>query len=315
VTDAHLVLGHILSEEPLGGLPRLDERGAREAVGKLAGALGLTIEQAAFGILDVADAAMERAIRVISVERGYDPRLFSLLPFGGAGPLHAVSIAQRLGIPRVVIPPLAGILSAFGLLLASEVGHDYSRSIVRPLGSLSPGLVREILIRLCAEGERALASEGVREDEVRFTLSADLRYTGQSHELNVLFPPDPAGIDEDALSSLSHPFHAAHRSAFGHSSVREQVELVTLRVRASGPPVSIDLRWKNEGPRSPIAETPVWFDRDGPVLTDVRRRSGLAPGERFAGPLMLVGEDSTLIIPPGVEGRCDRYGNAILEVR
>ena len=316
VTDAHVVLGHILPDEPLGGLPRLDERGAREAVGKLAGRLGLSVEETAFGILDVADAAMERAIRVISVERGYDPRLFSLLPFGGAGPLHAVSIARRLGIPRIVVPPLAGILSAFGLL-ASEVGHDYSQSVVRPLEGVHAELVREVAGKLCEKGKRDLEMEGIGPDRVRFSISADLRYSGQSHELNVPFPEGirASGIDRDALSSLASSFHSAHHRAFGHSSPEEEVELVTLRVRASGPPASIDLRWDRGRSGARIAERPVWFDPDRPVATAVRRRGDLSPGEGFVGPLILVGDDSTLVVPPGVEGRCDRFGNAILEVR
>ncbi len=317
MTDAHLVLGHIIPDRPLGGLPRLDERLAQEAVGRVAERLGLTVEEAAFGIIDVADAAMERAIRVISVEQGYDPRRFSLLPFGGAGPLHAVSIARRLGIVRVVVPPLAGILSAFGLL-ASEIGHDYSRSVVRPLRSLAPERIGEIVEGLCDDGVRALASEGIKREEIRFAVSCDLRYLGQSHELNVPFPEgtDRKRIDRNALSSLARGFHAAHRAAFGHSSENEEVELVTLRVRASGPPVKLDLRWRGDGSRSAIGEAPVWFEGDRPVSTPIRlRRGGLAPGEEFAGPLVLVGDDSTLLVPPGVGGVCDRYGNAVLEVR
>jgi len=315
VTDAHLVLGHILPDLPLGGLSLLDREAARDALGGLARELGLSVEEAAFGIIEVADAAMERAIRVISVERGYDPRGFTLLPFGGAGPLHAVSIARRLGIRRVVIPPLAGILSAFGLL-ATEVGHDYSQSLVRVLGSLPPERTRKILSGLCAEGRRELTSEGIGKEEIRFSLSADLRYAGQAHELNIPFPlvTDPAKIDRDALVSLASSFHAAHHHAFGHSSPQEKVELVTLRVRAIGPPASIDLRREPSGSSTPIAQIPVWFDRSGSVPTEVRRRRGLSPGEAFVGPLLLVGEDSTLIVPPRVEGRSDRYGNVILEV-
>ena len=315
VTDAHLVLGRIVPDRSLGGLPPLDRRAAREAVGRLAGRLGLTVEETALGIIEVADAAMERAIRVISVERGHDPRGFVLLPFGGAGPLHGVGIARRLGIGRVVVPPLAGILSAFGLL-ASEVGHDYSRSIVRPLDDVRSDLVREILAELCEKGVRDLESEGIGPERVRLSLSADMRYAGQSHELNVPFPPgtDPERIDGRALSSIAPAFHAAHQAAFGHAASGEEVELVTLRVRASGPAEPIDLRWEPGRSSSPIGRVPVWFDRDRPTPTDVRSRGGLAPDERIVGPLILVGEDSTLLVPPGTNGRCDRYGNVILEV-
>ena len=155
VTDAHVVLGHLLPDFAIGGLPFLDVEAARRAVGTIAEPLSLSIEAAAEGILEIADAAMERAIRVISIERGHDPRDYALLAFGGAGPLHAASIARRLSIPRVLVPATAGVLSALGLL-TSEIGYDTSRSVVRRLSSLRAADVRGVVKELEDQGADVL---------------------------------------------------------------------------------------------------------------------------------------------------------------
>ncbi|MEW6217739.1 MAG: hydantoinase/oxoprolinase family protein, partial [Candidatus Bipolaricaulota bacterium] len=239
VTDAHLVLGHLLPEFPLGGLPRLDLDAARRAVGRIADPLGITVEAAALGILEVADAAMERAIRVMSVERGHDPRRFALLAFGGAGPLHAVSLARRLSIPRVLVPPTAGVLSALGLLLA-EVGHETGQGVVRPLRSVPVAELAALLNRLQGQAQEELVGRGARQEAVRFATVAALRYAGQAHELDV--PVSPGEVGPTWIAELEAAFHEAHAGRYGHAAPDESVELVAVRVRASVPPPEADVR-------------------------------------------------------------------------
>jgi len=310
VTDAHVVLGHLLPDFPLGGLPNLDVEAARAAIGTIAAPLSLSMEDAAEGILEVADAAMERAIRLISIERGYDPREFALLAFGGAGPLHAVSIAKRLSIPRVLVPATAGVLSALGLL-TSEVGCDASRSIVRGFSAIGVEEVRGVVGELRAQGADVLLAQGIEEPAIRFAVSADLRYVGQSHELNVPLPEmEPAERPFDALVSA---FHAEHETRFGHSDPAEEIELVTLRVHTVGPPSVPGVPPFAVGeafdPRTMMA----WFAGVGTVETRVLSRDSLGDGAALEGPAIVVGSDATLLVPPGVSGRCDRAGTILLE--
>jgi len=316
VTDAHLVLGHLPAEQSLGGLPRLDAVEARRAVEAIATGLSMSVESAALGILEVADAAMERAIRVISVERGHDPREFALLAFGGAGPLHAVSIARRLAIPRVIIPPVAGVLSAYGLL-AAESGHDFSRSIVRSLSLLAPEDVAAVVGEMAREGLVTLRAEGVEESEIRLRASADLRYLGQSHEVNVDLPVDTASPEHTivCLSTLRRAFDASHEARFGHSAADEDVELVTVRVRASGPAVARSLDGiDGDGSSSADVCGPVWFNATGPVETPSVHRERLRDGRPVVGPMIVVSGDATLVIPPETTGRIDESGIVTLEV-
>jgi N-methylhydantoinase A len=314
VTDAHLVLGHLVADQSLGGLPPLDALAARRAISEDVGRrLGLSVERASLGILEVADAAMERAIRVVTVERGRDPRDYVLLAFGGAGPLHGASIARRLGIRRVVVPWTAGVLSAFGLVVA-ETGHDVSQSVVTRFDKLDAAKVGGTVDALRARGTATLRAEGVREDEMQFLLSADVRYVGQAHELTV--PLETRG-DEVDLVALRRAFEEAHVARYGHGSPNEEAELVTLRLRAQGPPLFRAGKVGAAGQeKADVVDRPhdVWFDAAGPTHGRLRSRSAMVPGDSFRGPLVVVGEDSTILVPPDTRGRCDADGHMILEV-
>ncbi len=319
VTDAHLVLGHLLTNHPLGGLDSLDLEAARIATERIAGRLGIGVEHAALGILEIEDAAMERAIRVISIERGYDPRQFWLLAFGGAGPLHAVSVAHRLGIHRVIVPAAAGVLSAFGLV-AADIGHDFSQGVVRSLKEIEARTIADILSTLRNRAREELLAEGVDKKAVRFHISADLRYLGQSHELNVaLFNTDDAAdwaIDTEFVRNMASKFHAKHLRRYAHAEDEQSVELVALRLRAMGPP-SRPPRTRIFSENASAHEDVVgeaWFAKDGPVNTRILRRSELSVDDSLEGPAIVYGDDATTLIPPGVMGRIDKYGDLILEI-
>jgi len=314
VTDAHLVLGHLVADQALGGLPPLDALAARRAIsGDVGQKLGLSAERASLGILEVADAAMERAIRVVTVERGRDPRDYVLLAFGGAGPLHGASIARRLGIRRVLVPRTAGVLSAFGLVVA-ETGHDVSQSVVARFDGLDAAKVGRTVDALRARGMATLRAEGIREDEMQFHASVDVRYLGQAHELTV--PLETAG-DEVDLVALRRGFEEAHVARYGHGSPSEEAELVTVRLRAQGPPLFGAAKMGAAGQeKGDLVDRPhdIWFDAAGPTLGRVQSRSRMARGEGFRGPLVIVGEDSTILVPPAARGRSDADGHMTLEV-
>jgi N-methylhydantoinase A len=314
VSDAHAVLGHLPHDKPLAGLAAINIDKARQAVRPLAEALSLSIEQAALGILNVADAAMERAVRLMSVERGHDPRQFALLAFGGAGPLHAVSIARRLSIPRVMVPAAAGVLSAMGLL-ACELGRDYGRSLLRPMDELDAGDVRDVLKSLDARGLRELRAEGIEDDQVTREVSADLRYLGQSHELNVRLPQGAGdGLMQHDLTAWKEAFHEAHDARFGHASREEAIELVALRLRMTTSAAFSYRGLTHVEAAAPSTRARIWFDESGPVTASVIDRRGVAEGQRIVGPAVLWGSESTLVVPDGVEGICHASGTLILEV-
>ncbi|MFC2096061.1 hydantoinase/oxoprolinase family protein, partial [Candidatus Bipolaricaulota bacterium] len=314
VSDAHAVLGHLLPSIPLGGSLTLDIEKARDAIQSIAAPLSLSVEATALGILDVADAAMERAVRVISVERGYDPRRFALLAFGGAGPLHGVSIARRLAIPRVIVPAAAGVLSAMGLLTC-EVGRDYGRSMLRSISDLDAPLLMSVLNELENRGLGEMRAEGIDELSVRREISADLRYQGQSHELNVrLTPRDGSGISPQDLEAWVESFHCEHETRFGHASRDEGVELVALRLRMTAPPSFSHPCTQHEEGAAETQEAMVWFDASGPMVTQVIDRRGLHENASIVGPAVLWGSDATLLVPPGVEGVCDATGAIQLEI-
>lgn len=329
VTDAQLVLGRLNPQRPLGGpsdrgrpqpqpsRPQsLDVERARRAIQeRIADPLGMGLEEAAWGILEVAESGMERAIRVISVERGHDPRDFTLLAFGGAGPLHGASLAARLGIPRVLIPRLAGVLSALGLL-AADVTFDFVRSLVRPTEEVDPAQVNRTYDRFRARGRELLLAEGIAPQEMSYRPSADMRYRGQSYELNLPLP-DRALSREDLLE-LEGQFHKAHKRAYGHASDGEPTELVNLRLVAQGRVPKPSLRVDGDGGGS-LQEAltgtrKAFFGGDGWVECRVFAREALPAGVSLEGPLIIEGAESTVCVPPGKGASTDPFGNLIIEV-
>jgi N-methylhydantoinase A len=313
VTDAHLVCGRL---DPAAFLPGLDVDAdrVREAIAThLVAELEGGVEAAARGVLEVANATMERALRVVSVERGYDPREFALVAFGGAGPLHAASLAAAVGIPRVVVPRTAGVLSALGLLI-SDVVYDYGVSRVRPWSAVEPATLSEPFDEFAARGRDRLSAEGFDADATVVDRSVDVRYAGQSFELRVPVPDGP--VDEGTLSTVAERFHERHRRRYGHAYPAEPVELVTVRTRARGVVDPPELR------PEPVAGSvddavrerrPVSFGGD-PVETVVYEREGLPTGGDFDGPAVIEGAESTIAVPPDQRVRVDDYGSVVVEV-
>jgi len=314
VTDAHLLLGHIPGERPLGGLPPLQRERAGKAIAELSQSIGLPVEKTAWGILEVVEATMERAIRVISVERGHDPREFALVAFGGAGPLHGASLARKLGIPRVLVPAQAGVLSALGLLSADLV-HTFVRSLVVPLDGISPERVNGILSDFRREAEEILEGEGVPPEAKRYLPAVDLRYRGQAFELTLPLPDRP--LTEGDLRKLAERFHREHRRRYGYAVPGEPVELVNLRLTAVGETERPEL------PKYPmggsvegalIERRPLYFGEGGWHEAPVYMRGKLPAGAELQGPTVIEGDESTCLVPPGARAYVDAYGNVILEV-
>jgi len=311
-TDAHCVLGRI---DPRGFVESADDDAvdaAREAVAEhVAAPLGVGVEEAAAGILEVADASTERAVRVVSVERGHDPREFAMVAYGGAGPLHAASVAAALEIPRVLVPRAAGTLSALGLLV-SDLRYELSASRVRQLADVDPAELTDAYADLVAEGRDRLAGD-VAPDRRRIERRADLRYRGQSHELTV---PVPEDVDEAALRTVAERFHERHERRYGHASPDEPVELVTLRVLARGvvdPPGS-DQPTATGDPEDAVSETrAVTFDGEA-VETRVYDRTALPVDADLDGPAIVEGPESTVVVPPEATATVTGAGDLVLEV-
>lgn len=298
-TDAHLLLGRI---DPEGFLPEDREvtiEDVREGFEReLCDDLGMAPEEAAQGVLDVSNANMGRALRVVSVERGYDPREFALVAFGGAGPLHAPTLAADLDIPTVLVPPTAGVLSALGLLI-SDVVYDYSVSRVRRFSAVEPTGVAEAFADLEGQGDDQLDSENIAPADRRFERVADLRYVGQSFEVSV---PVPEGdVDADTLDAVESRFHDLHEQRYGHADPAEPVELVTLRLRARGVVAEPDLEpARTEGSvADAVAETREVRFHGEAHDTPVYDRERLPTEGEFDGPAVVEGEESTVVVGPG----------------
>jgi N-methylhydantoinase A len=281
----------------------------------LVGSFGGDALRAAEGIMRVANANMERALRVISVQRGHDPRLFTLVAFGGAGPLHACDLADALSIPRLLVPRYPGVLSAFGMA-AADVTRDYSQAFLATVGpdDSDGGLAARLAAAYEALEKRARAemrAEGRPGDTLPLERAADLRYAGQSHELTV-------PVEEPAPAALLGRFHALHQERYGYSDADSTVEVVTLRLRAVSPvegPLLEPLA--GGGPDATparIGERSVWFStQGGAVEAAVYDRERLLAGNVLVGPALVLQVDSTTVVPPGWQGVVDGWGNLVLE--
>ncbi len=309
VTDANVVLGRLIPTAFLGGTMSLDIDQARKAIGGIAEHLNTTPEEAALGIIRIVNANMEGAIRVISVERGSDPRHFILVAFGGAGPLHACDLAAALQIPRVFIPRTPGVLSALGML-AADIIKDYVRTIMIHSQEANEG-VRSVFDELEEQGRAELAQEGFSSEQVTIEPSLDLRYVGQSYELAVPF-------EGDIERAITH-FHAAHEKRFGYSDPRERVQVVNVRLKARGTaarPLLERQEEHREATATPIGTGSVVFaGADGAKTYDtaVYEREKLMPGVTCKGPAIITQYDTTTVLPPEWQARIDGVGNLIAE--
>jgi len=313
VTDANLVLGRLAPDRFLGGEMRLDPEAALAAIrGRIAGPLGLDPVRAAAGIVRIANANMERALRVSSAERGYDPRDFALVAFGGAGPLHAAALPQAVGIPRVLVPETPGVFSALGLLVA-DIRHDLVRSHLARLERVAPVALTGLYAELEAAGAALLAQDGVGADRGVLERTADLRYVGQAYEVNVAVPPGP--LDTAALGAVTARFHAEHQRLYAHSAPGDPVEVVSLRVAAVGPLVPPALAERPAAARPPVptARRRVFLDEaDDFVDCPIYDRAELAPGTRLVGPAVVEQMDSTTLIHPGQLVLVDGFNHLVI---
>jgi N-methylhydantoinase A len=313
-TDAQLALGRIDPASFLGGEMQLDVEAARRAIEQhVARPLGVDVDTAAAGILDIADAVMARGVRVVSVNRGYDPRDFSLLAYGGAGAMHALSVGKLVDVPRVLVPPYPGAFSAFGLVNA-ELRHDVVRPVERPLAELSPAQLEERYAPLVAEArERLAALHGIARD-VRVSRMARLRYTWQDNAVELTFDDEP--LDAAALARVVECFHAEHDREFGHSNPAEAVEVVAIGVAALGDLPSPPLEAADE-PLFVVAPEPrtarrVFFRETGWVDAPVYERGALTVGQHVLGPAIVEEREATTVVTPGVELSVDRWSNLVL---
>ena len=312
ITDCNLVLGYLDPGGLVGGALRVDVDAARAAIAcDLAGPMRCSVEEAAFGMLRLATATMMRAIRAVSVERGRDPRLFSLLAFGGNGPLFAAGIAGELGIGRVIVPPMPGLFSAFGLLVA-DTEHHATQSLRTRLDNADPAVLGRVLTSLAEAGAQRLARDGFPPAQQSFRRAASARYVGQSSEIEV---PLPDGLDAAALlAHLPALFAAEHERTYGFRAPDDEaVELIGLSVIARGTP---------ETPRLPDRIPPAaaivpasrraWFADSGWVETPVVDRAGLSAAR--TGPLIIQEYDATCLVPRGAIAEVDGFGNIRLSL-
>jgi N-methylhydantoinase A len=308
VTDANLILGRLDATSLLGGELPIDFTRAEVAMKeKVADPLGLTVEQAAASVIQVVNNAMAEALRIVSVERGHDAREFSLICFGGAGPLHAVALAEELEISEVVVPPIPGAFSALGLV-GSDIRRDYGRTFFAILDEADPGALEAAFLDLEVEARHMLARTGIPENEWLLERSADLRYIRQAYELNVIAPET---IDTAALDSFADGYHDKHELTYGHANRSERVQIVTLRLSAAAKLPGLTLAQKissSAGGGSGKARRQVWFEGTGRVETGVHERDRMAPGDSLAGPVIIESLDSTIVVPPDWTARMDDRG-------
>ena len=309
VTDANVALGRIPADARLAGSLALDLDAARAALASVADELGLGVQELAEGVIAVADAMMADAIREVTVARGIDPRDFSLLAFGGAGPLHAVSLAEELDIGRVIVPAEPGALSAWGMLQAN-MRHDLVRAVYGRVGDIPAGELESVFADLAGEAAALLSTEGVADGDMVLEPSADLRYVGQEYTLNV---PVRRPVDEGAQAELGPAFAAAHLRRYGHNNPGEAVEVVNLRVTALG--------LRQSPPRTRLDDLPAPAPRalvEAVFGGELRpcalyRRGDLGRGARVEGPSIVLEDGCTTLVPPGWAVSTSPHGHLILE--
>jgi N-methylhydantoinase A len=325
------VLGYLDREALLGGALAIDLAAAEATIReRVADPLGLGVTEGAAAIVEIVNSNMAEALRVVSVERGYDPREFALIAFGGAGPVHAAALAAELQIPEVIVPPASGAFSALGLV-SSDLKRDYSRTLYADLGALDPAQAARVLEEMEATASEWLAAAAVPPVHRAMMRAADLRYPRQAYELTVPVADGP--MTRESLDRLAESFHDKHHQTYGHANPDEPVQLVNLRLTAIGrfspltptqhqstaspdpkaqPHVAgldpaIPVPGMEKGLRGPDKPghgirarraREVWFPEIGSVFCPVYWRDDLRAGEKLVGPAIIEAMDSTIVVPP-----------------
>jgi N-methylhydantoinase A len=296
VSDANVLLGRLSAAHFLGGNMPLDIESARIYLDQLSAQLNLSVEATAKGIIDVANVNIDRAVRRVSVARGYDPRDFTMVAFGGAGPLHACEVAERLDIPRVLVPRYPGVMCALGLLVA-DVALDYSRPVLKNLTDELSTLLDSLLAELTNQARQELEREGIEPDKMIFTPLVDMRYQGQAYELTI-----------PVSATLAEAFHAAHARTYGHAMPERPLEVVNVRLQAVGvvEKPTFEKAEIHENQRAVALQKRA----DGMNLYD---RETLQPGDTLDSPALIFQLDSTVFVAPDWSARVDGYNNLIIE--
>ena len=315
VTDAALVLGYLDSSAALGGRVKIDrERAARAIEEKIAKPLGMSIEEAAFGIVKIISSHMEGEIRLRLMSRGYSPKRFALVPMGGAGPMHASMVAASLGFQAVLVPPYPGLGSAMGLLL-TDIRHTYLQSRPGALETYDPAALGALFRGLRAKAVMEAANEGTPAESLRFSYFLELRYVGQGYELAV--ECGEVELDDTAKANVSAWFHAAHEKQYGHAAPDSPIEVVNCRVDSNAPlprlalPAQARTR-RSKRPTHKSTRKVYFAETRGFTDTPVYERAGLQPGDRIAGPAIIEQTDTTTVLLPGQKLEVDLHGNLIL---
>jgi N-methylhydantoinase A len=313
VTDANLVLGYLNPDDFAGGTMRLDARAAAAAIEtRVAAPLGLSLADAAWGIHAIVTTNMELATRVVSIERGRDPRGLTLIAFGGSGPVHGCRLAQALAIPRVILPAAAGVTAALGLL-AADVKFDVARTYVRRLDALDPAVLTAMFDDMAAQATAVVRDSAVA-GTVTLARAVDARYVGQGYELTVPVPSGP--LDAAALARVRAAFDEIYAARYGYANAAEPVETVTWKLSAVGGAPRVTLAKAGAPGRDALkGRRRAWFpETRGWTECPVYDRYTLAPGAHLAGPAIVEERESTSVLPPGTTATVDEYANLIATV-
>ncbi len=318
VTDANLVLGRLGADRFLGGEMKLDLRAAEHAIGEhIAGPLGLDVVHAAEGILRIAATAMSYAVKAVSTERGLDAAAFTLIAYGGAGPLHASAIAREIGMRRVIVPRAPGHFCAFGMLF-SDLRYDFVRTWFARLADVSFDTIERIYESLITDGRKALAASGVEARGAAVSRAADMRYVGQEHPVTV--EPPPGVFRRRNRDALKRSFDEEHLRRYGTCAPGEPAEIVSLRATVTGTMKRPPLERVARGGRAPLASAGrgkrgVYFAELGRSLaTPSYAREDLRARNRIAGPALIEEHASTTVLLPGDRLQVDEFGNLVIEV-
>ena len=314
VTDANVVLHRIPPGVALGGTLEMDEEAARNAVEKVAGPLGMGVEEAAEAILDIVNENMHAALRVVSVERGHDPREFGLVAFGGAGPMHANALGRLIRSRSVIVPPTPGVMSAFGFL-SSDIQNEFPETYLRIAEETPASELKAKIEGLVAQADGWLEGEGVDEDKKRFDLYADCRYYLQNIQIPCRFELEE--LEDGDSAFLRGRFEEAHRQRYNFELPDSPVEIATVRVVGRGTIKGVSLSESEDGAGEDASGAVVRRDRvffNGEWSeTPIYERGKLSPGNVIEGPAVVVQDDTTTVIEPGFRGAVDRFGNILIE--